>query len=80
MSLKDKYQYVGNRQETCYYRFQQILDARIKHFYQGGRTSQAHAGHSNPDARTEILQNVDNYINCLRNEHERPLAPQYEPL
>jgi hypothetical protein len=26
---------MGNRLKTCYYRFNAILDARDKHFYQG---------------------------------------------
>jgi hypothetical protein len=39
MSKQDLYNYIASRRETCYFRFNEIFNARDKHFLQKSQLS-----------------------------------------
>lgn len=73
MPTYDQIQFAAKRNRICEFRFHEIIDSRIKSFYQ---TPTASAQNS----RSNVLQATDNYLNCIKNEYEQDFPESVQPM
>lgn len=72
MPNQEQINYAAKRNHICEYRFHDLIDSRIKSFYQQPAPSAQ-------DARFNVLMATENYLTCLRNEYEQ-FPESVEPM